>query len=67
MPTKEEILDYLDMFDDDEEIDINDLISELNYIKQERHQMLIEELEERQHQSGFYAFQDKMAMWRYER
>ena len=28
---------------------------------------LIEELEERQHQSGFYAFQDMMDAYRFER
>ena len=30
-------------------------------------QELIEELEERQHQSGFYAFQDMLEMYRRER
>lgn len=33
----------------------------------EEQALQIEELEERQHQSGFYAFQDTMDMWRNER
>ena len=33
----------------------------------EREEELIEELEERQHQSGFYAFQDMMETYRRER
>lgn len=31
------------------------------------HKRMIEELEERQHQSGFYVFQDVMEMYRSER
>lgn len=33
----------------------------------EASEQLIEDIEERQHQSGFYAFQDLMAMRRFER
>jgi hypothetical protein len=33
----------------------------------EERERMIEEQEERQHQSGFYAFQDLMEMWRNER
>lgn len=34
---------------------------------EEERERIIEELEERQHQSGFYAFQDLMDMYRSER
>lgn len=61
--TKEELLEILQDYDDDEEIDLNELIRE----RMEAHERFVEELEERQHQSGFYAFQDKMEMFRRER
>ena len=41
---------------------IREYLREADEYEQER----IEELEERQHQSGFYAFQDLMAMRRFE-
>ena len=34
---------------------------------EEERERIIEELEERQHQSGFYVFQDLMEMYRSER
>lgn len=61
--TKEELIGLLEDFDDDENIDLNALAREEYEYRQE----LIEELEERQHQSGFYAFQDQLAMMRLER
>ena len=61
--TKAEIERYLRDYDDDEEISLDDLVREYEEARRER----IEEIEERQHQSGFYAFQDKMEMWRQER
>lgn len=36
-------------------------------IAMEEQEMIIEELEEQQHNSGFYAFQDLMEMYRSER
>lgn len=61
--TKEQLMLLIDNYDDDEEIDLNELTREFEEEKERR----IEELEERQHQSGFYAFQDLMDMWRRER
>lgn len=61
--TKRDLINIITDLDDDENINLNELAREEAEYRQER----IEELEERQHQSGFYAFQDTMAMWRYER
>ena len=61
--TKAEIEKYLKDYDDDEEISLDDFIREYEEARREQ----IEEIEERQHQSGFYAFQDRMEMWRRER
>lgn len=61
--TKEQLLLLLDGYEDDEEIDLNELARDVEEERERR----IEELEERQHQSGFYAFQDQMDMWRRER
>ena len=66
--TKRQLIDVLDEFDDDEEIDFGEVdfvgyFRELEEAESER----IEALEERQHATGFYAFQDKMAMMRFER
>lgn len=33
----------------------------------EEHERMIEEIEERQHEAGFYAFQDMLEMYRNER
>ena len=63
MPTKSQILDWLDYYEDDDEIDLTHMERELAEWERER----IEELEERQHNSGFYAFQDLMDMYRRER
>ena len=61
--TKAELLALTEGLDDDDEVDIYALQRE----KAEAHERFVEELEERQHQSGFYAFQDRMAMLRGER
>ena len=39
---------------------------ECEYEAEMKKQLIIEELEERQHDSGFYAFQDTMEMYRRE-
>lgn len=61
--TKQEILAMLDEYGDDEEIDINEIMR----ARYEERQALIEEIEERQHKSGFYAQQDLIDMYRKER
>ena len=64
--TKAELLELLDGVDDDFEIDPWEL-RRMEREAAEEHERRIEELEERQHQSGFYAFQDRMEMFRRER
>lgn len=61
--TKQQIMDYLEGYDNEEDVSINEMLRDMAEAERDR----IEELEERQHQSGFYAFQDQMALWRYER
>lgn len=61
--TKAELMRLVDGLDDDDEVDIRGLERD----RAEAHERLVEEIEERQHQSGFYAFQDKMEMLRRER
>ena len=61
--TKEHLIELLEGYDDDEEVDLNELMRDVEEERERR----IEELEERQHQSGFYAFQDMMDMRRRER
>ena len=68
--TKAELLEYIDGLDDDCEIDTYELERIEREIEREKAQArdeYIEMLEERQEASGFYAFQDTMAMWRFER
>lgn len=65
--TKEELLEYLDDYEDGEEVDLAEIRREIARDKAERHAMFIEELEENQHASGFYAFQDTLEMFRRER
>lgn len=60
---KEQLIDLLNGYEDDEEIDLNELVRDL----EDERERKIEELEERQHDSGFYAFQDAMYNWRMER
>lgn len=61
--TKAELISLLEDFDDDEVIDL----SQLAQVEEEYEQAVIEELEERQSQCGFYAFRDAMDSWRFER
>ena len=61
--TKQELLDLLEEYDDEDEIDINEIMEEAEMHRQR----VIEELEERQHASGFFAFQDEMEIFRRER
>lgn len=64
--TKAELVELLDGLDDDEEITPSD-IRQLEREAAEERERFIDELEERQHQSGFYAFQDRLEMYRRER
>lgn len=52
--TKKELLNILDAYEECEEININEIMREYS----EYCESIVEELEERQHQSGFYSFQD---------
>ena len=61
--TTRELMEYLAEHNVDDDTDINELLED---IEQHRQQM-IEEIEERQHASGFYSFQDTMEMMRRER
>ena len=61
--TKAELIAMVDGLDDVDEVDIGLLEREAAEERERR----IEDLEERQHQSGFYAFQDQMWNWRNER
>jgi len=64
--TKKEWAEFLDCFEDDEEITERDIRM---YERElcERYEERVDELEERQEQSGFYAFQDMMDDFRRER
>lgn len=64
--TKAELVELLDWLDDDEEITPSDIRQWEREAAEER-ERFIDELEERQHQSGFYAFQDRLEMFRRER
>ena len=64
--TKAELVKLLDGVDDDYELDPWE-IRRLEREAAEERERRIEELEERQHESGFYAFQDQMWNWRNER
>lgn len=61
--TKEKLIELLDEYEDGEEIDIAEILRE----QEERKARLIEEIEERQHNNGFYTFQDTLEMYRRER
>ena len=64
--TKVELIGLLDEMDDDEEVTASDIRQWEREAAEAREQM-IEDLEERQHESGFYAFQDRLEMFRRER
>lgn len=61
--TKEQLIELLDGYEDCEEIDLAEILRE----QEERRARLIEEIEERQHNNGFYTFQDTLEMYRRER
>lgn len=64
--TKSELIELLEDIDDDEEVTPSDIRKWEREAAEER-ERFIDELEERQHQSGFYAFQDRLEMYRRER
>ena len=64
--TKSELIELLDGLDDDEQVTASDIRQWEREAAEER-ERYIDELEERQHQSGFYAFQDRLEMYRRER
>lgn len=64
--TKEQLLNFLEGYEDDEEIDLYEL-NRLIQEQAEEHERWLEEREEEQHASGFYAFQDTLEMYRRER
>lgn len=61
--TKQELLALIEEYGDNEEININEILR----ARYEARQAQIEEIEERQHKSGFYAQQDLIDMYRRER
>lgn len=61
--TKEQLLDILDDYDDTDEINLNEIMRDFY----EARQAMIEDIEERQQKSGFYAQQDLIDMYRNER
>lgn len=64
--TKREMMDFLSRYDEGDQIDEYEMAEYIRDIEEAREHM-IEEIEERQHASGFYAFQDTMDMYRRER
>lgn len=60
-----ELIELCDRYgiEEDDEIDIN----ELERLRAEEHEEFVERIEDYQHDSGFYAFQDTMEMYRRER
>lgn len=64
--TKEQMLDFLERYEDDEVIDEYELARYQQFIA-EAHECFIKELEKRQHASGFYVQQDIIEMYCRER
>lgn len=64
--TKEQLMEFLARYEDDEVIDEYELADYMQSIAEAR-ERFIEEVEERQHASGLYAFQDTLEMYRRER
>ena len=64
--TKEQMLDFLSQYEDGDVIDEYELARYQQSIA-EAHERLVEEIEERQHASGFYIQQDVIEMYRRER
>lgn len=64
--TKAELIELLDGLDDDEQVTASD-IRQWEREAAEAREQFIEDLEERQHESGLYVFQDRLEMFRRER
>ncbi len=64
--TKEQMLEFLEQYEDGDVIDEYELVRYQQSIAEAR-ERFIEELEERQYASGFYAQQDVIEMYRRER
>lgn len=64
--TKEMLMEFLEGYEDDEQVCEQDLARFYQDVADAQERM-IEEIEERQHASGFYAFQDSLDMMRRER
>jgi len=63
--TRAELIEMCDRYgiEEDDEVDLN----KLERMRAEERAEFIERIEERQHDSGFYAFQDTMEIYRRER
>lgn len=61
--TKQELLELLDIYDGKDDINLNEILQSL-YEERQAH---MEEIEERQHKTGFYAQQDLIEIYRRER
>ena len=64
--TKEQMLEFLEQYEDGDIIDEYELARYQQSITEAR-ERFVEELEERQYASGFYAQQDVIEMYRRER
>lgn len=64
--TKEQMLVFLGGLKDGEIVDEYELTAYMRQLNENR-RLWMEELEERQHSSGFYAQQDLIAMYKHER
>lgn len=64
--TKKQMMEFLAQYEDGDVIDEYELADYMRSIDAAR-ERFIEEVEERQHASGFYAFQDTLDMYRRER
>lgn len=66
--TKQDLINLLDGYDDDEVLDVEETISMISEAHEaEMHEYRMMLLEERQHDSGMYAQQDLIDMYRMER
>lgn len=66
--TKHDLIKMLDGYDDDEVLDVEETISMISAAyDSEMHEYRMMLLEERQHDSGMYAQQDLIDMYRKER
>lgn len=66
--TKQDLINMLEGYDDDEVLDVNETINMIyEAYEAEMHEYRMMLLEERQHDSGMYAQQDLIDMYRRER